>query len=160
MYSSALLDGTDYDALDFTSAESKADNLVAVFSDHSELWAFGTDTIEIYYNTGGTAFPFSRINQALIERGCIGKYCIAKEDNTVTNDLWDTEVELEGVSDDTFMSVKVLGKIDKTAVVKMAHCRKLASDFVLAAIEVKELTPDRYAQQVNEVAKILFKVFD
>lgn len=83
LFSSRLRDGTDYDALDFTSAESKPDDAVAVFADHGEVWAFGTEATEVYYNAAETAFPFARVTQALIERGCASRFAIAKEDNTV-----------------------------------------------------------------------------
>ncbi len=80
---SGLNDALSYDALDFASAESKPDDLVRVFSDHSELWLFGVETIEVWYNSGAADFPFARISGAVIERGCGAADSVAKEDNTV-----------------------------------------------------------------------------
>lgn len=80
---SALLDGTNYDALDFATAEGDPDPLIRVFGDHRELWAFGVNSTEIYSNTGEADFPFTRISGAFIERGCGAVASVAKADNTV-----------------------------------------------------------------------------
>jgi len=69
--------------LSFASAEGSPDNLVSVFADHSELWLFGNNTIEIFYSTGNADSPFQRINNAFIERGCSAKFSVSKDDNTV-----------------------------------------------------------------------------
>jgi hypothetical protein len=80
---SALYDGTNFDALDFASAESAPDNLVRVFVDHREVWLLGTDTCEIWDNTGAQAFPFERIPGAINERGLRAKFSVAKADNSI-----------------------------------------------------------------------------
>ena len=80
---SALYDGMDYDALDFATAESAPDDNVAVFVDHREVWLFGENSIEVWYNSGDAAFPFDRITGATLERGCAGKSTIAKLNNSV-----------------------------------------------------------------------------
>jgi hypothetical protein len=80
---SALYDGTDFDALDFASAESNPDPIVRVFVDHREVMLFGTETVEIWANTGGSDFPFERIPGAISEKGLAGRNAIAKLDNSV-----------------------------------------------------------------------------
>lgn len=82
-YISDLYAATTLDALDFATAEGAPDNLVRMFVDHREAIAFGAKTIEVYANTGGADFPFSRIQGAFIERGCIAAASIAKMDNSV-----------------------------------------------------------------------------
>lgn len=80
---SNLLDGTSYLATDFADAEGQSDNLVAVFSNHREVFLFGKKTTEVWYNSGNLDFPFSRIGGAFIERGCAAAHSIARIDNTL-----------------------------------------------------------------------------
>lgn len=79
---SALYDGLTWDALDIKSAEGDPDNLLMVLNDHRELWAFGENTIEVYYNSGNADFPFDRIQGAFIEWGAV-RWSISKGDNTI-----------------------------------------------------------------------------
>jgi hypothetical protein len=78
---SQLLDGTSVDPLDFASAEGSPDGVVALISDHRELWVFGTDSIEVWYDSGATDFPFTRIQGAFNEIGCVAPFSVAKLDN-------------------------------------------------------------------------------
>ena len=80
---SALGDATTIDALSFASSESAPDNIVRVFADHSELWMFGTDSIEIWGNSGAADLPFTRFSGGVIERGCGFPMSVAKDDNSV-----------------------------------------------------------------------------
>ncbi len=82
-YISSLNDGLSYDALDFASAEGDPDNAIRVFSDHRELWVFGTESTEIWFNADATDFPFKRANGAYLERGCSAAGSVTKIDNTV-----------------------------------------------------------------------------
>ena len=82
-YITSLLDFTGVDALDFASAESLPDTLVRVFADHGELWLFGSESIEIWQNTGAAAFPFERLGNTRVEKGLAAKFSVAKVDNTV-----------------------------------------------------------------------------
>jgi hypothetical protein len=72
-----------FDPLKFASAEGRPDRLVAVISDHRELFLFGTETTEVWYNSGGFDFPFERNQGAFIEKGCAAPYSVTKENNTV-----------------------------------------------------------------------------
>jgi hypothetical protein len=76
-----LLDGTSIDPLDFASTEGSPDGLVAVVSNFREVWAFGTNSIEVWYDTGATDFPLQRIQGAFNELGCAAPYSVAKMDN-------------------------------------------------------------------------------
>lgn len=67
---SKLYDGTSWDALDFVTAEASPDNLVGIGSTQQNIWLFGDHTIEIYYNSGNTDFPFERVPGGIIDIGC------------------------------------------------------------------------------------------
>ncbi|AUR93151.1 stabilization protein [Vibrio phage 1.184.A._10N.286.49.A5] len=73
----------DFDPLDFATAEGQPDNLVAILSDHREIFLFGSETIEVWYNSGASDFPFERNQGAFIEKGCGARYSVAKQNNTV-----------------------------------------------------------------------------
>lgn len=79
---SELLD-VAFDPLDFATAEGQPDQLVAVLSDHREVLMFGTESIEVWYNSGAADFPFERNQGAFIEKGCAARYSVAKQNNTV-----------------------------------------------------------------------------
>lgn len=77
----ALLDGTSIDPLDFASAEGSPDGVVGIIVDHREVWVYGTNSVEVWYDTGATDFPLQRIQGAFNEIGCAATYSIAKMDN-------------------------------------------------------------------------------
>lgn len=77
----ALLDGTSVEPLDFASAEGSPDGLVSLIVDHREVWLFGTNSVEVWYDAGLTDFPLARIQGAYNEIGCIATYSVAKLDN-------------------------------------------------------------------------------
>jgi hypothetical protein len=78
-----LLDGTSVDPLDFASAEGSPDGVVGIFVDHRELWVFGTDTTEVWYNAGNADFPLSPIQGAFNEIGCASAWSVARLDNSI-----------------------------------------------------------------------------
>lgn len=63
-YISGLYAGTTWAALDFASAESSPDELSITSSLGGNLVLFGGNTMEIWRNSGGSGFPFSRISGA------------------------------------------------------------------------------------------------
>ena len=81
MWITTLLDGTSIEPLDFASTEGSPDGLLAVFSNFREIWAFGTNSIEVWYDTGASDFPLQRIQGAFNELGCAAPFSIAKVDN-------------------------------------------------------------------------------
>ena len=80
---SAVDDGTSYDGLDFATAESQPDSLTRVFVTGSQVWMMGPDTIEPWYNSGNSDFPFERMTQAVMTKGLAGRYTPVQVDNTV-----------------------------------------------------------------------------
>ena len=79
----SLLDGTAIDPLEYASVEGSPDLLLSVAVDHREVWLFGANSIEAWYNSGATNFPLERINGAFIETGCIAPYSVTKLDNSL-----------------------------------------------------------------------------
>ena len=79
----SLYDGTSVDPLDFASAEGSPDKLVSLIVDHREVWLFGTNSVEVWYNAGLPDFPLARIQGAFNEIGCQAAYSIAKLDNAL-----------------------------------------------------------------------------
>lgn len=83
VWCTALLNGSSIDATSFASAESSPDPVVAVVANNGELWVFGTQTTEVWYNTGAAGFPFAPIQGARLTVGCISGLTVAKMDNTL-----------------------------------------------------------------------------
>jgi len=81
MWVTQLLDGTSIEPLDFASTEGSPDGLLAVTSNFREVWAFGTNSIEVWFDSGATDFPLQRIQGAFNELGCAAPFSIAKMDN-------------------------------------------------------------------------------
>lgn len=75
--------GSNWNGTDFSSAEGSPDNTIGLISDHRELWLFGSDSAEIWVNTGNSDFPFERSGNTFIELGCAAASSIDKLDNTV-----------------------------------------------------------------------------
>jgi len=77
----SLLDGTSVDPLDFASAEGSPDGLVSLIIDHREAWLFGTNSVEVWYDSGAADFPLTRIQGAFNEIGCAAAFSVARLDN-------------------------------------------------------------------------------
>jgi hypothetical protein len=83
IYITSLLDGTQVDPTEFGSAEGSPDGVVAILSNFREIWVFGTNSVEVWYDSGATDFPLQRIQGAYNELGCAAPYSVAKMDNGV-----------------------------------------------------------------------------
>lgn len=79
----SLLDGLSVDPLDFASAEGSPDGVVGLIIDHREVWVFGTNSVEVWYDAGTQDFPLQRIQGAFNEIGCVSAYTLAKMDNGI-----------------------------------------------------------------------------
>jgi hypothetical protein len=82
-YITGLDDMTTIDALDYSVADTFADGLVGLISDHRELILFGKHSIEGWYNAGDAYFPFVRTPGGFVEIGCAAAGSIAKAENLV-----------------------------------------------------------------------------
>lgn len=79
----AVADLSSIDPLDVASAEGLPDDLVSVLAWQREAWLFGTESIEIWTDTGAALFPFERAPGGFIEQGCAAKRSPVKLDNSV-----------------------------------------------------------------------------
>lgn len=80
---SALDDGLSYDLLDVATVEGDPDNIVGLVNLQREGLFFGSRTIEPWFDSGNSDFPFERSPNAFIERGCRDRDSIVKIDNSV-----------------------------------------------------------------------------
>lgn len=74
--------GQNFDALDFEDAEVQSDPIVRCMTIKNELYIFGSETIELYQNVGGSSFPYTRIPGATIDRGIKSRFGIIEFDDS------------------------------------------------------------------------------
>lgn len=82
---SNLNDGATFEGLDFATAESAPDEITGIASDHGQIWFFGSKTTEVWYNSGGSDFPFAPNTGAFVQQGCANGATVAQLDNAL---LW------------------------------------------------------------------------
>jgi hypothetical protein len=66
---SAINDGLSWNALDYGTAESDPDNIVAPIVFKNQLFISGSQTFEAFQNIGGSDFPFQR-SGLFLDKGC------------------------------------------------------------------------------------------
>jgi hypothetical protein len=76
-------DGFNWNGTEFATAEGSPDNSVAIIANHRELWIFGTDSVEVWINTGNATFPFERSTNVFIEHGIGAPWSLEQLDNTL-----------------------------------------------------------------------------
>jgi hypothetical protein len=74
---------SDFDALNFATAEAAPDDLVGMEIDHRQIILLGEESGEIWQNTGIAGFPFERAINGYFEIGCFNGDTVAKMDNSV-----------------------------------------------------------------------------
>lgn len=65
------LNAITYDPLETATAEGRPDRLVSLLSVNQNLWLFGEQTTEVWWNSGDADFPFARNQSAFIEMGTV-----------------------------------------------------------------------------------------
>ena len=80
---SAIDDPMTWDALDFSSADSSGDAIVALTAFRGELVIFGSRGIEFWVNSGGEDFPFIRSQGANINIGIAGPEAFTLTDDAL-----------------------------------------------------------------------------
>ena len=105
---------TSYTSTSFATAEAAGDELVGMKATRANLLLFGEETIEIWDAVGGGAFPFRRIINGAIDKGCANGRTVAEINDQV---LW--------VADDK--TVRILQGMDPVKVSNHAIDRYLAS---------------------------------
>jgi hypothetical protein len=58
--------------LKYVSAEADPDPIVGIIKLRGEVYALGTNTIQVFQNVGGAGFPFQVVDGATIPTGCVG----------------------------------------------------------------------------------------
>jgi hypothetical protein len=77
------LDPSNWNALDFATAEAAPDDVLWGVVDHRELFLFGRETTEVWYNSGNADFPLDRVQSGFIEHGIMSAQAAGKCDNGV-----------------------------------------------------------------------------
>lgn len=83
---SDLFDGSTWDPLQFAIRSGGADQVQMIVADHEELWLFGSQTTEIWYDTGGTVqnpFPLQRVPGAFITQGLYAPASVVSVENSL-----------------------------------------------------------------------------
>lgn len=63
---------TKVNALSYATAESTPDNITAIIKfNSSELWLFGSQSVERYYGTGSANAPYARLSGGAMSFGCL-----------------------------------------------------------------------------------------
>ena len=77
----SVLDGLSIDPLEFRSVDAAPDGVVGLIADHGQVWVYGTNSIQVFFDSGELDFPLSPVAGAFNELGCAAAYSIAKMDN-------------------------------------------------------------------------------
>ena len=77
------LDFNNTTTLNFYTAESSPDALIGCQVLSGRLYLFGTETIELWVQTGNNDDPFRPQTGSVIQRGCLSAQTIEKLDNTI-----------------------------------------------------------------------------
>jgi hypothetical protein len=80
---SALEDGTSWDALDVAERSEGSDDIVTLIRNHREIWLMGTQTSEVWYDTGDPLFPFAPVGGVFVEAGSAAAWGAVRADNTL-----------------------------------------------------------------------------
>ena len=86
VYISAIDNALDIDALQTHVVGGSPDLLVAIVTQHREVWLFGASTTEVWQNTGGdtlSEFALTRNQSAFMQYGCMAAFSAKKLDNAV-----------------------------------------------------------------------------
>jgi hypothetical protein len=89
---SSINDGLSYNALDFGTAESDPDEIVAPVVYKNQLFISGGQTFRAFQNIGGADFPFQRTG-LFLQKGCYAPYSLVNAQDTF---MWVGGGENEG----------------------------------------------------------------
>lgn len=87
---SALEDGTSWSALDVNQTSTTTDNIRALVVAHRDVWLFGSQTTQVWADTGVANTPFSPIPGSQLQMGICGSFAWTVLDNAP---LWVGENE-------------------------------------------------------------------
>lgn len=69
---------TGFDATYFAFKDVFSDNIVTHIEQNRELWLIGESTTEVWFDAGGTYFPFQRQQGVLMQLGCAAQYSLCR----------------------------------------------------------------------------------
>lgn len=84
-YISQIDDGSNFDALDFSSADTSPDNLITFRTLKRELILLGEVSGEVWIDSGDPDFPFARYNATPIDVGVVGNRAATRTTDSL---LW------------------------------------------------------------------------
>lgn len=80
---SALLNGNNWDGTFVGQRNMSSDNLAALIVSNRNIWLFGDQRTEVWYNSGDT-FPYRPVLAAgVIETGIVAKHSVKRVDNSI-----------------------------------------------------------------------------
>lgn len=84
LYLSELNDGAaTWDATQYAQRSAGSDPWQAILVAHRDIWLFGKNTSEVWYNAGTSPYPFASIPGAFIEEGIAAPASASRVGNTV-----------------------------------------------------------------------------
>lgn len=92
VFYSELNDPTDIPGLNFFSAESLPDEIEVITTTEDQIWLHGSDSTEVWYDSGDNDNPFQRINGGVIYSGCSAAETALRLDNSI----WWVEGDKDG----------------------------------------------------------------
>lgn len=72
-----------FDPLDIVRKQGGADPISSIAANRGELWILGTQTSEVWVNTGAADFTFSRVQGGVMQQGCAAKHSVAQLDTSL-----------------------------------------------------------------------------
>ncbi len=92
----AQYDGTSILSTDFATAEGWPDKIQSIIADNRELFLFGEESLEVWYNSGDLDNTFQRFQGGFKQHGCVSQFSPARFDNSVVwlsrNDRGDGQI--------------------------------------------------------------------
>jgi len=82
-YISSNRNPAEWDGLGFASAEKYPDDLVSGIVANGEIYLFGKESFEVWFNSGDPDFPLERSSAGFGDIGCLSRFGTAKADNSV-----------------------------------------------------------------------------
>ncbi len=77
------LNAITFTAPALTSKEGYPDNLITLISSNRNVWLFGDQTTEVWFDSGDNLNPFQYIQGTFIEYGCAAMFSVTRMANTV-----------------------------------------------------------------------------
>ena len=100
IYYTDLYDGATVTATNFFTLEGNPDEALTVIADQRELFGFGDETLEVWYNSGDADDTFQRFQGGFKQIGCAARASPARFDNGIIwltkNDRGDAMVAVLG----------------------------------------------------------------